>query len=227
MLDESVPIGTVVLLDLLGDLHKMGQFKHGTRSTLVLPAYPHKEYLCYFIGAFMLAHRLISRNGPHDEMFWEHVLGERVIITLGELPKLERDFRTKLEDNINYYPPPLIPLDDPAYQFLSAGDHLIRTNPLIPRLRFLKTKATMYAHIRVRMSSRGEPLVNTDPKRRRRKGLPLHFPPCHEYMVDKLVFIAKTKQTIPELHDASDREVLAFLQGRSKKTKPIGLGLIF
>src|SRR5258708_30239661 len=76
MLDESVTIGTVVLLELLSDLHQMGQFTDGPDSRIKLPPYSHKDYLSYFMGAFMLAHRLLSREGPRDKLFWEEVIGE-------------------------------------------------------------------------------------------------------------------------------------------------------
>jgi hypothetical protein len=153
MLDESVPIGTVVLLDLLGDLHSDGSIQGWLQFQTRLPPYPHRNYLSYFMGAFMLAHRLLSREGPRDKLFWEEVIGEDGIITLGGVNKLENDFREMLEDNINYYPPPPISPDDPAYQLLSLWR---RSHPSQPfhHLAYAtsKRKRTMYAHIRVRMT---------------------------------------------------------------------------
>ena len=189
-LDESVTIGTVVLLDLLADLYKMGQIKEGNKSRLVLPPYPHQDHLSYFLGAFMLAHRLLSRDGPRNEVFWKNVMG------LHEVKKLENDLRDMLEDNINYYPPPQIPPDDPAYQFYYAGDILIRPNAFIPRLRYFKTKATMYAHIRVRMTSRGEPPANYP--HTTRSNLTWYLPPCHDYMIDKMVCLAEARRVFPK-----------------------------
>jgi hypothetical protein len=228
MLDESVPIGTVVLLDLLGDLHKKGQIVDGDKSKLVLPPFPDKDYFGYFMGAFMLAHRLISRRGPRSEVFWEDVIGEDAIILLGEVSALENNLRDMLEDNINYYTPPTITPDDPAYQFCYTGDILIRPNPFIPRLRYLKTNATMYAHIRVRMTSRGESVLEIHSGVRRKKDLAMHFPPCHQYMLDKLIFLEETRRLFPQLDDASDKQVHAFLAARNKTrpTASVGLGLV-
>ena len=177
----------------------------------------------------MLAHRLLSREGPRDTMFWEEVIGENVIITLGGVNDLEKNFRKILEDNIDYYsPPPLCP-DDPADQFCYAGDVVIRPNPFIPRLRYLKMKQTMYAHIRVRMTSRGEEVIRIHDAVRRKRDLALHFPPCHEYMIDTLTFFAQIRRDFPHLEEASDEEVSAFLKARCNKTKPddlTGLGFV-
>ena len=228
MLDESVTIGTVVLLDLLGDLQQMGEFTDGPHSRLQLPPYPHKDYLSFFMGAFMLAHRLLSREGPRDKQFWEEVIGEDGIRTLGEVNDLEDDFREMLEDVINDYPPPPISPEDPTYHFHYSGDVVIRSNPFIHRLRYLKMKTTMYSHIRLRMTTRGEEILMVHPIVRRKREIALYYPPCHQYMVDQLVFFAQTRREYPQLEDASDEEVSAFLEAKchEKKTKGlVGLGL--
>jgi hypothetical protein len=229
MLDDSVSIGTVVLLDLLGDLNKVGRLMDGSLSRLELAPYPHKDYLSYCVGAFMLAHRLLSREGPYDTLFWEEVLGEDGIVTLGEVDDLENDFRQILEDHIDdYAPPPIFP-DNPAYQYHYAGDVVIRPNPFISRLRYLKMKETMYAHIRVLMTSRGEDVLEIHSAVRRKTDLALHFPPCQQYMLAKQVFLAQTRRDFPQLEESSDEEVDDFLETRcngKQSDDSIGLGLV-
>jgi len=176
----------------------------------------------------MLAHRLLSHEGPLDKLFWEEVIGEEGIRTLGDVNSLENDFREMLEDNIDVYPPPPISPDDPNYHFHYAGDVVIRPNLLIHRLRYLKMKTTMYAHIRVRMTSRKEAVLMVHPAVKRKRDIALHYPPCHEYMVEQLVFFAQTRQQYPQLEDVSDEEVSAFLDAKCHEANTkglVGLGL--
>lgn len=222
LLDESVAIGTVVLLNLLGDLYKKGQFVDGERSKLRLPPYPHEDYASYFMGAFMLAYRLLSRNKPVVDGYWKEVMGE---LASEDVSNMESNFRTLLEANINYYSPPLTSPHDPAYY---AEDLTVPSNAFIARLRYLRTKSAMYSHIRLLMTSRGEEAFNiyTDGKQQ----LPaLHFPPCADQMIEKMLLFAKTRKRVPQLKRVTNMEIHAYLETKrmEKSRGVIGLGLIF
>src|SRR6266545_6828429 len=217
MLDESVPIGTVVLLDLLGDLYKKGQFVDGDRSRCILAPYPQEDYIRYFKGAFMLAVRLLSQNKLIKSGYWEQVMREDdMTIDTEIVVNIENDFRRMLEENINYYPTLPISPDDPAYQFHYAGDLAIPPNAFIARLRYLRTKSTMYSHIRVLMTSRGEAseVLTIDPRTKAMKK-DLDFPPCHEYMMGKLIQIEETRKLERNLRGATNKQVHDYIEKKA------------
>jgi hypothetical protein len=222
LLDDSVAIGSVVLLSLLGDLHAKGQFVDGERSKLNLLPFPHEKYESYFMGAFMLAYRLLSRNKPVKDGYWEQVSGE---LASEDVSIVECNFRTLLEANINYYTPPLISPHDPAYY---AEDLTVPSNAFIARLRYLRTKSSMYSLIRMLMVSRGEEALNVYTGGKQE--LPtLHFPPCADQMIEKMVLFAKTRKRVPYLRRAKNMEIHAYLETKrlEKSRGIIGLGLIF
>jgi hypothetical protein len=64
MLDESVAVGMVVLLDLLSDMYRMGRYLAGDECKLILKPYPHNYYISYAMAAFMLSYRLLSKDKP-------------------------------------------------------------------------------------------------------------------------------------------------------------------
>lgn len=229
MLDESVAVGTVVLLDLLGDLYKMGRFVDGDRSRFVLAPYPEEDYIRYFKGAFMLAFRLLSKNRPIKSGYWERVMLEDDMANATDIViNIENDFRRMLEDNVNYYPPLPISLRDPAYQFHYAGDLAIPPNAFIPRLRYLRTKSTMYSHIRLLRTSRGEGIPIVDP--RRKNDLAQYFPPCYQYMMDKLTHFDEIRRLEPNMRGATNKKVHNYIEfkkkaQRERATPLVGLGL--
>ncbi|KAH9479485.1 hypothetical protein JR316_0008079 [Psilocybe cubensis] len=78
-LDDSVAIGALTLLERF-------------RNTVARPpSYPHRIYLCYFVGAYMASHRLLAKSADADHLpFWLSVLGER--FSPAELQHAEADF---------------------------------------------------------------------------------------------------------------------------------------
>ncbi len=232
MLDESVPVGTVALLELLSEIYNMGRLLDGEQSKLILPPYPHEDYFSYFIAAFILSYRLLSKDKPVEDGFWERVMTKSGIIIVDDVVKLSVDLQTLLEVNTKYYPPPPISSTDPAFKFYYSGDLPVPPNDFIPRLRYLKTKSTMYAHICTLMTLRGEDVLKIDPRGKWKKDMALQFPPCYGYMLNKFVLFEDTRLKAPGLNSASsDKEVYDYLmtQNRKKveKGKPgtVGLGL--
>lgn len=229
MLDESVPIGTVVLLDLLSDLYKKGRSVDGERFKLVLPSYPHEDYISIFMGAFMLAYRLLSRNKPVKTGYWKQVLGKMYLPASDDVTEMENNLRTMLEANINYYSPPVISLYDHAY---CAEDLAIPSNAFIARLRYTGTKSAMYCHIRLLMTSRGEEAfkIYTD----RKQEVPaLQFPPCVDQMINKMLIFAETRKRVPQLRRSTVKEIHDYLESKAEKKLlenqakgVIGLGLV-
>ena len=232
MLDESVAIGTVVLLDLLGDLYKMGQYVDGDRSRVILAPYPQEDYIRYFKGAFMLAFRLLSKEKP-ESGYWEQVMREDDLeIATDVVVNIEDDFRRMLEENINCYPPLPISPNTPAHPFNYAGERAIPPNAFIGRLRYLQTKSTMYAHIRVLRTSRGEgvPTVHPNTKVAAKRDLALHFPPCHEDIMEKLIHFDEIRRSENNMWCATNKQVHNYLESKKKapreRVKPlVGLGL--
>src|SRR5258705_304782 len=104
MLDESVVVGMVVLLDRLGDVYKMGRYLDRDECKLILKPYPHDNYISYAVAAFMLSYRLLSKDRAVEQEFWEQIMQD--IITPCKVHRLEKEFRTLLEENSKCYPPP-------------------------------------------------------------------------------------------------------------------------
>ena len=235
-LDESVPVGMVVLLDLLADVYKMGMYTAGDECELTLAPYPHNEYIGYAMAAFMLSYRLLSKERPVEEGFWEHVMDD--VITPDKVHALENEFRTLLERKSKRYPPPPISPEDPAYKFYYAGDLPVPPNSLIIREKYLRTKWTMYSHIRLAMNQRGEETLEVDPRTDfKHKDLLLQFPPCDDYIMHRSIIFQQTRSRVPELWEASNREVHNYLEVERRQSEErtqsartsdalLGLGLL-
>ena len=219
-LDESVPVGMVVLLDLLGDSYRMGTYMAGDQCTLVLPPFPQKDYIGYAIAAFMLSYRLLSGDKPVKDGFWERVL-DGVVAPEG-VHLLEQDFRAFLEEGSNRYPPaPILP-QDPAYIFYSPGDLPVPQNPLIQCKRYLRTKWAMYLHIRTAMKRRGEENLNVHvASQPLAKDLLLQFPPCYEYIMKRDIQFQETRTRVPGLWEASNEEVHEYLVEEQHRVKEL------
>jgi hypothetical protein len=217
-LDESVPIGMVVLLDLLGDMFRMGTYFSGDECKLVLAPYPHRDYIYFAMGAFMLSYRLLSKDAPVSEGFWEQVMDG--IVLPHKVHSLENRFRALLEENMMRYPPaPILP-QDPAYKFYYAGDLSVPPNPLIDRKRYLRTKWALYEHVRTAMSSRGEQYLRAHPRCKYNvKDLLLQFPPCQHYIMKRDVLFEQTRIKVRKLWEASNREIHEYLEAEEKRNK--------
>jgi len=227
MVDESVPVGAVVLLELLGEIHMKGRLLDGERSKLILPPYPHEDYFSYLVAAFILSYRLLSKDKPVEDGFWERVMTKSGIIFVDDVVKLSADLQTLLEVNTKRYPPPPVSSTDPAFTFYYSGDLPVPPNDFISRLRYLKTKSTMYAHIRILMTVRGEDVFKIDPKGRWKKDMALQFPPCYGYMLNKFSHFEDTRLKAPSLNSASsDKDVYDYLVTQKRnKGKPLAVGL--
>ena len=219
-LDESVPIGMVVLLGLLGDSYRMGTYMDGDQCTLVLPPFPQRDYIGYAIAAFMLSYRLLSGEKPVENGFWEKVLDG--IVAPEGVYRLELDFRAFLKGSNKRYPPaPILP-QDPAYKFYYGGHLSVPPNPLIESRRYLRTKWTMYAHIRTAMRARGEENLRVNEKSQRMaKDVLLQFPPCYDYMMTRDIHFQKTRIRVPELWGASNQEVHNYLVAEQEHVKEL------
>lgn len=209
MLDESVAIGMVVLFDLLSDVYRMGMYLAGDECELILAPYPHNIYISYAMAAFMLSFRLLSKDRPVSEEFWEQVM--EGFIEPGKVHTLERDFRTLLEENSKRYPPSPISPQDPAYRFYY--DICLPPNPLIHHSKYLRAKWAMYAHIRMAIRMRGEQYLRIDPRSvPNQKDVLLQFPPCYDYMMERDILFIETRIRVPEMWKASRKEVHYFLE---------------
>jgi hypothetical protein len=223
-LDESVPIGMVVLLDLLGDMFRMGTYFSGDDCKLNLAPYPHHDYIDYAMGAFMLSYRLLSKDAPVGEGFWEQVM--EGIIPPHKVPSLESKFRALLEENSKRYPPPPILPQDPAYKFYYSGDFSVPPNPFIDRKPYLRTKWALYEHVRTAMESRGEQYLEAHPRCKYKvKDLLLQFPPCQHYIMKRDVLFEQTRIRVPELWEASNREIHEYLEAEKKLDKELRLSV--
>lgn len=219
-LDESVPVGMVVLLDLLGDSYRMGTYMMAHQCRLMLPPFPHRDYIGYAIAAFMLSYRLLSRDRPVEHGFWEKVLDG--IVAPAGVHLLERDFRAFLEESTRCYPPPQILPQDPAYKFYFPGDLPVPQNPLIQCRRYLRTKWAMYTYVRTAMNGRGEKNLKVDQRSQHMaKDLLLQFPPCHDYMMRQDIHFQETRIRVPELWGASNEEVHEYLAVEQIRVKEL------
>jgi len=209
MLDESVAIGMVVLFDLLSDVYKTGTYFAGDECELILAPYPHNIYISYAMAAFMLSYRLLSKDRPVSEEFWEQVM--EGFIEPGKVHTLERDFRMLLEENSKRYPPPPISPQDPAYIFYY--DLNLPPNPLIHRRKYLRAKWAMYTHIRLAIRVRGGKYLRIDPRSvPDHKDVLLQFPPCYDYMMKRDILFLETRIRVPEMSEASRKEVHYYLE---------------
>jgi hypothetical protein len=223
-LDESVPIGMVVLLDLLGDMYRMGTYLAGDECKLVLAPYPHDFYICYAMAAFMLSYRLLSNDAPVAEGFWEQVMDG--IAPAHRVHSLEIKFRALLEENLKRYPPvPILP-QDPAYKFYYAGDLSVPPNPFIDRKAYLRTKWAMYEHVRTAMRSRGERCLKVHPLcKHKMKDLLLQFPPCQNFIMQRDILFEETRVRVPELWEASNQEIHEYLEAEEKRNQELRLSV--
>jgi hypothetical protein len=202
MLDESVTVGMVVLLDLLGDVYRMGKYLAGDRCRLDLRSYPHDNYISFAMAAFMLSYRLLSKDRPVKEGFWEQVMED--VIAPHKVHRLENKFRELLEENSKRYPPPPISPQDRAYQI--PYDPRVPPNPLIHRKPYLRTKWNMYVHIRMAMRSRGEENLTINPKSGYdAKGLLLQYPPCDDYMMKRDVLFFETRTRVSRSREKAEQ----------------------
>ena len=219
-LDESVPVGMVVLLDLLGDSYRMGTYVAGDQCTLVLPPFPQKDYTGYAIAAFMLSRRLLSGDKPVRDGFWEKVLDG--LVAPEGVHLLEQDFRAFLEEGSTRYPPaPILP-QDPAYMFYFPGDLPVPENPLIQCGRYLRTKWAMYMHVRMAMKARGEENLQVDDSAQHMaKDLLLQFPPCYDHIMKRDIQFQETRIRVPELWGASNEEVHEHLVVEQQRVKEL------
>jgi hypothetical protein len=216
MLDESVTVGMVVLLDRLGDVYRMGMYLAGEECKLILKPYPHDHYISYAMAAFMLSYRLLSKDRPVKEGFWEQVT--KGVIAPHKVYRLETRFRMLLEENSKRYPPPSISRNNPAYLFYY--DPNLPPNPLIHRYPYLRTKWAMYIHIRTAIKSRrgGNLTVNQKTAGTYRSDVLLQFPPCYEYMMKRDALFFETRTRVPELGEASHKEVHNYLESEKRQT---------
>ncbi|KAF9523342.1 hypothetical protein CPB83DRAFT_691398 [Crepidotus variabilis] len=223
--DESLPIGTIVLLDLLKDLADSGQKVHAegdkANPVLTLPPYPHEDYIDLFMGAFMLAYRLLSKNCyPLQPERWARILGGE--ISDKRVVQLEEQFRDMLDNHINVYQPPRFTDRDDHIRAVYAQKEIftVPANPFIPAIRYMKTKVVMYAHIRLRMRLRGQQPIIVGPVVRGRLilNLSVAYPPCHQEMLFRQAMLNNVRTSVKRLKKASDREVYLFIMGHRART---------
>ncbi|KAF9480528.1 hypothetical protein BDN70DRAFT_877521 [Pholiota conissans] len=85
-LDDTIAIGAMVLLESFQQTH------------LLRPEYPNDVYIQYFLGAYISAHRLLSKRGTRKG-FWKDVIGGPY--TERRLEKIEHNFLAMLGGHVH------------------------------------------------------------------------------------------------------------------------------
>ncbi|KAJ3512605.1 hypothetical protein NLJ89_g3420 [Agrocybe chaxingu] len=200
-LDDSVPLGAMVLLENL--------VRKGRQQPLQLPPYPHEDYFGCFYAAFMHAYQILCHSSERNTIhklpladFWLDVLGKGVF----SLPDLER-----MEDNIISQ---LTPAANSGKTTPQTSSLLVRTGARIHPQSFLNMKANMYAFIYLRMSLRLKRFCGPPDRE-----WPLEFPPCHEEMMKREETFSAVKVFHPAWAEFDDRTFYKMFVGGLSEIK--------
>ncbi|KJA28162.1 hypothetical protein HYPSUDRAFT_212134 [Hypholoma sublateritium FD-334 SS-4] len=122
--DDSVAIGAMVLLEA---------FRNGPHPR---PAYPHPDYLEYFLGAYISAHHYLSRR-PMRHGFWKDVVDD--LYTECELQRIEKTFASRLGGRVHIGQSGYLDMKKLMYGFvrthmdLRSGGSYVRNRSSEPR----------------------------------------------------------------------------------------------
>ncbi|KAF9523359.1 hypothetical protein CPB83DRAFT_898841 [Crepidotus variabilis] len=225
--DESVVVGTAVLLDMMRDMAINSQRRRAQGSMedpiLNLPAFPHEDYFKFFVGAYIHAYHLLSDNSEMiSPQRWSEITGG--MLSGEQVLEVEIDFREMLEKHMSSYEAPSYNNIVDGIETIYVQDEVtsVPPNPFISEDRYLNTKSTMFTHIRLAMTIRGQ-----------RPHVPdtvfcdddstvldysLTFSPCESEMKFRRVMLNIAKDQYEEINSASDRKAYSWIMGNTDRT---------